>query len=256
MSGLLPLAALLLLPATAGAQERPSLRVGTLEDAELAAPTNRVIREAYRRIGHEVEFMPLPLRRAALLLKEGRIAGDFIRTQAFFDANPELIKVGVPVRHLTFWVWRRPPCGRQVDFRRLAEGRVAYQMGAVVIESQLPANARLPVAQTWDVLGLARQGRAEHAVMPMTPGMLEAARTAFADLCHYQLPLLSLDLFHALTPGQAALRPRLEEALLGMHREGYTAAVWAAAEPRLKRWSADGRAKAATPLAADGTAKP
>lgn len=241
-----PLRALvLLLSASASAADAP-LRIGTLEDVALATPTNQVIREAYRRIGIgiEVEFQPLPLRRSALLLKEGKLAGDFIRTQPFFDANPEIIKVGVPLRHLAYWVWKRPPCERSIDFRTLAQGQVAYQLGAIVIESQLPAAARVPVAQTWDVLGMARQGRTTYAVMPMTPGMLEAARTDFPNLCHVHLPLLSLDMFHALAPDQAALRPKLEQALLSMQRDGFTAGVWAAAEPRLARWAADGRPKA------------
>lgn len=248
------LSVLLLLLVHAAQAAEPPLHIGTLEDAELAKPTNQVIREAYRRIGIEVEFQPLPLRRSALLLKEGKLAGDFIRTQPFFDANPEIIKVGVPLRHLDYWVWRRPPCERSVDFRTLAEGKVAYQMGAIVIESQLPEGARVPVAQTWDVLGLARQGRARYAVMPMTPGMLEAARADFPDLCHVQLPLLSLDMFHALAPHRAALKPRLEQALLSMQRDGTTAAIWAAAEPRLARWAADGRPKPAS-SAADGRPK-
>lgn len=226
------------------------LRIGTLEDAELAGPTNTVLREAYRRIGLAIEFQPLPLRRAALMLSEGQLAGDFMRTDAFFEANPELIKVAVPVRHLAYWVWQRPPCARRIDFRTLAQGPVAYQMGAVVIENQLPESARLPVAQTWDVLGLARQGRARYAVMPMTPGMLEAARSDFPDLCHVQHPLLSLDLFHALAPDQAALKPRLEQALLSMQRDGFTARVWASAEPRLARWAADGRPKTAATVSA------
>lgn len=226
------------------------LRIGTLEDPELAGPTNQLLREAYRRIGVAIEFQPLPLRRSALMLREGQLAGDFMRTQAFFDAHPEVHKVGVPLRHLAYWVWQRPPCARRVDFRALAPGPVAYQMGAMVIENQLPESARLPVAQTWDVLGLARQGRARYAVMPMTPGMLEAARNDFPDLCHVQLPLLSLDLFHALAPDQAALKPRLEQALLSMQRDGFTAGVWASAEPRLARWAADGRPKAGAAVSA------
>ena len=66
------------------------------------------------------------------------------------------------------------------------------------------AAARLPVAQSWDVLGLVREGRAQYSVMPMTPAMLEVATRDYPDLCHVGLPLLSIDLFHALTPRQAA----------------------------------------------------
>lgn len=238
---LLPALLALLVPlAGLRAAEPPPLRIGTLEDRALAASTEKALQEAYRRAGLRIEFQPLPLRRAALLLKEGQIDGDFIRSPAFFETYPELVKVGVPVRHLSYWVHRRPPCARSIDFAELGRSRVAYLMGAAVIESQLPEAARVPVAQTWDLLGLVREGRAQYSVMPMTPALLAVAGRDYPELCHIQLPLLSIDLFHALASRHAALRPRLEAALLSMQRDGTLERIWAAAEPRLRAWSASG----------------
>lgn len=48
----------------ASAHAQAPLRVGTLEDPAIAEPINKVLREAYERAGLQVQFEPLPLRRA------------------------------------------------------------------------------------------------------------------------------------------------------------------------------------------------
>ncbi|MFN4115826.1 MAG: hypothetical protein ACK4F7_04905 [Inhella sp.] len=232
---------LVLLPllATGSAGGAEPLRIGVLEDRQLAEPTQQVLSEAYSRAGYRVQFLPLPLRRAAMMLKQGQLDGDFMRTQAFFDANPELLSVKVPMRNLTFWVHGKPPCARSTGVEELARSRVAYQTGVVAVEVLLPESARLAAATPSDLLQRVRMGDASYSVMAMTPGMVTAVERRYADLCRVRLPLFTVNLYHALAAHQAPLLPALEAAFGSMQRDGSLARIWADNEPRLEDWAAD-----------------
>lgn len=209
------------------------LRIGTLEDPMLAEVGNRLLREAYRRAGVEVVFVPLPLRRAPVMLRSGQLDGDFLRTPAFFDANPDLLRVEPALHQLAYWVHRRPPCGRQPQPADFSGLRVAYLRGAVAVESQLQTAQLEAVSSPGDALLRLEQGRSEATVLAFTPAMLSAAQRAFPDLCHDRLPLLSLDFFHALAPQHAALRPRLSAAVRSMQQDGFSARTLAEGEQAL-----------------------
>jgi len=222
-----------------GSPAAEPLRIGVIDDKVLADPTQQVLNEAYSRAGRSVEYLQLPLRRAALMLSQGQLDGDFMRTQAFFDAHPALLRVKVPMRSLTCWIHGRPPCARSMSVEELARHRVAHQAGVVAIETLLPEKSRLAAASQSDALQRVRNGDAEFSVMAMTPGMVTAVERRFADICRVRLPLFTIELYHALAPHQSALLPILEAAFASMQRDGSLARIWAQNEPRLEAWQAD-----------------
>lgn len=222
-----------------GSPAAEPLRIGVIEDRALADPTQQVLSEAYSRAGRDVQYLPLPLRRAALMLNQGQLDGDFMRTQAFFDANPALLRVRVPMRSLTFWIHGRPPCARSMTVEELARSRVAYQTGVVAVEALLPERSRLAAATPSDALQRLRSGDAQYSLMAMTPGMVTAVERRFKGICRVRLPLFTVELYHALAPHQAALLPSLEAAFASMQRDGSLARIWAQNEALLEAWQAD-----------------
>lgn len=164
-----------------------------------------------------------------------------MRTPAFFEANPELLRVEPALRQITFWVHRRPPCEAQPQVEPLRQGRIAYQRGTALVEAQFPEATREAAGTVGDALGRVLQGRASASVLALTPGMLAAVQRDFPQLCRDRLPLQSVELFHVLSPRHAELKPRLEAALRSMQRDGFTARTWADAEPKFEAWASEGR---------------
>jgi Bacterial extracellular solute-binding proteins, family 3 len=222
--------ALLLCASSAVAQGPAPLRVGTLEDRAMAAPLEAVLTEGYRRAGLSLRFEPLPLRRAAQMLINGTLDADSLRTPPFFEAHPQVLRVDVPLRHLAYWAHTRPPCGRSIETAQLARQTVAYQRGALVVESWLPEAQRVPVETVSAALQAVLDGKAQASVMVMGPSLVAAAAREYPELCRVNLPVVSLEMFHALAPGREAERERLRVSFESMRRDGSLDRLWRAQE--------------------------
>lgn len=213
------------------------LRVGMPENLEFSAERNGLLRELYRRAGLNPEFVPLPLRRSTVMLRDGKLDAEYLRSQMYFDANADLLKVEPALARVSYWVHSRAPCGRPVDWAVLGKARVVYQIGTQSVERQLPERARVPVNLRGDALSALMEGRADYAVLPMTRGMLRSAAREFPSLCASKEPLFQSPLFHGLAPRHAGLLPRLAAAARSLQQDGSIDKTQSDLDSKDRHWS-------------------
>lgn len=221
----LSLAALTSAPALAS--DQPPVRIGMNEDRLLAPPMEEALRRAYAALGRQVQFEALPLRRTILGLQSGELDADHLRVLPYFEQNPFMQKVDVPVLMMYVWAFSKPPCGKAVSIDALVQAQASYQRGAMVIENWLPPAARQPVNHPRELRRSVVEGVSRYALVLSTPGMLPfTSARDLAGLCHAEQPVLAVPLFHAVHERHADWVPQLRRVLGQMRERGELRAIW------------------------------
>lgn len=226
----LRLIATALLLACALSVQAQTMRIGVPENNAAALTAQEVLRQAYARLGLELQARALPLRRALQMAESGELDGDLMRSAAALEASPQLIKVPVPVGRVVGSVYQRGECPASISVAELAKKRVSYFRGTRFVELLLPAQALMEANDNWDALRRLQRGLSDYALDVELVSDLNLIRHGVTGLCKIAEPVVIVPLFHALNRRHAALAPRIEQTLQAMQERGEIAAIWAAVE--------------------------
>jgi hypothetical protein len=218
-------------PAPTPADAADVIRIGASVDRLYAEPLEALLRKAYAGIGRKVSFVELPLLRAPLEMRAGKLDATTIRAQAFYDQNPDILKIDVPIMTLSIYALARSPCPAEFNPALLGPARVAYQRGSAIVESVLPPAARQPANTPSDaILALAR-GAADFALLNGTPALADVLlKEPMPQICRIARPVTENLLFHGVHQRHAALVAPLESQLAAMRERGEIQAAWTAFE--------------------------
>ena len=209
-------------------------RVGSFQDAFLAAPFHQIIGEAYARVGLTPRFESLPLMRAEALLRAGELDADLARSDVAVTQMPQALRVNVALRSVEYLGLSRPPCPARLEPEQLARMRITMQRGNLALEAALPPGARVIAADAREALRYVMGGMADLAAIPMTPAMRTAAERE--GVCAVTEPLVVVQLFHVVHTRHARWIPRLESAFRELEKSGFIARVWREAEKDYQTW--------------------
>ncbi|PZP27444.1 MAG: hypothetical protein DI603_21870 [Roseateles depolymerans] len=247
-------------PQAAGASA--PVRIATNVDRFYAEPMETLLRRAYASLGLSVEFVSLPLLRSLAEMRSGRMDAASLRSDGFFELNPDMHKVAVPLMTIEVYAFARPPCPDVLEPSSLRGHRVSYQRGSAVLEQIAPPEARLAVNTPADALLNVVNGVSDYALLHGTPalaGLLH--QQPLQRVCGIARPLASVPLYHALGPRVAGRQAALEKTLAGMQERGEIDAAWqafertvASARPRVQLQP--GRSMLVRPATAPSTAAP
>ena len=226
----LRLIATALLLACALSVQAQTMRIGVPENNAAALTAQEVLRQAYARLGLELQARALPLRRALQMAESGELDGDLMRSAAALEASPQLIKVPVPVGRVVGSVYQRGECPASISVAELAKKRVSYFRGTRFVELLLPAQALMEANDNWDALRRLQRGLSDYALDVELVSDLNLIRHGVTGLCKIAEPVVIVPLFHALNRRHAALAQRIEQTLQAMQERGEIAAIWAAVE--------------------------
>ncbi|RTL42305.1 MAG: hypothetical protein EKK53_11855 [Burkholderiales bacterium] len=211
----------------ASGQATAPVRIATNVERSYFPPAEVLLRKAYASLNLEVEYLPLPLPRAQLELRGGRIDAVAMRTETFFEQTPALRRIDVPLLQLHLFAYGKPPCPRSITLEELSRLRVSLQRGMAAAESVVPEAARVPTNTPADAFLSVSTGAADYAVMLSTPWMVEMpVETRQGALCVVPTPLLRTTLYHGVHESHAAWVPALEQALRGMRDRGEIQQAW------------------------------
>ncbi len=250
----------LALPMAATRGEPPPVRIATNVERSYFPPAEALLRKAYASLGLQVEFLAWPLPRTQVELRSGRLDGVAMRVDAYFEQNPFVRKVDVPLLELQVYAFARPPCPRALAAADLASHRVSYQRGMVAAEVLVPEAARLPAHTPSDAFLNVSTGAADFALALTTPWMAEVPIDARAGkICQVPTPLSRSLLFHGVHESHAAWVAPLEKALRAMRERGEIQQAWQAYEREVaadnsRLQAQPGRSLTLTPAATPGSA--
>lgn len=250
-------------PVAAQAPVSGAVHIATNIERSYFPPAEALLRKAYATLNLDVTYEALPLPRAQVEMRAGRVDAVAMRTEAYFEQSPFVRKVDVPLLQLHLYAYARPPCPRSISVDDLGRRRVSMQRGMSAAEALVPEASRLPANTPADAFLNLANGTADYALTLSTPWMVEVpVETRQGAICVIPTPLARTMLYHGVHESRAAWVPALEQALRGMRERGEIQQAWSdyereIATPKARLQAQPGRSLVVTPATpASGPARP
>jgi len=188
--------------------------------------SNVIAREAFQRIGREVQVVSLPAERALRLADEGRIDGELGRLGGLEALYPNLLRVPEPIARVELVAFSRDP-SIPAELGALRERAVGLVRGWKFFEHALAGAKQVVTASDAEQLfRLLSLGRVEVALYERSMGAALLTALGIRDIHRLEPPLARPEVYTYLHRRHAALVPRLAEALRAMKRDGFIAGAY------------------------------
>lgn len=196
--------------------------VSTLaERSPVTEAAEKVMTEAYRRIGMTLEVRPFPGDRALQSANDGLVDGELYRGSDVAQTFTNLVRIPVVISTVDFVVFAKDKTLPVRAWKDLAPYTVGYKRGIKAIEANLPKSTKSePVAATEQAFKKLDTDRNDAVVAVRLTGLLALNELGMKHITILDPPLLSLQLFHFLHVKNQGLADRLTAALQQMEKEG------------------------------------
>lgn len=202
-------------------EPRPVLRISMISKDSESWVAGRLIEQVYQRAGLQAELVPLPAARAAIEVEAGRVDADLVRTQAFGQDHPQLLRVPTWL-HRAYIVAAWLP-QRQLGIERLqdlAPLSVGGLHGLHYLQEMTRGIRRVTLTQGPEQLCRMLSAGNVDAVIGSRFMLEQARRSLRLEPLAYSPPLRTLDLFHYLHARNRALLPAIDQALRELKASG------------------------------------
>lgn len=182
---------------------------------------DRIVAEAFRRIGLAVRLVMLPSERSLRNADAGVDDGVYVRVAGLESRYPGLVMVPEPVSSFVFTAFTRDRSLRVAGWTDLGPLSVAIVTGWKIVEDNTRGvRALTSVRDEEAVLTLLAQGRVDVAVAGLHAGRDIVRRLGLKGVQALSPPLAVRPMYIYLNRRHAALVPRLDEALRRMRADG------------------------------------
>ncbi|HEY0954958.1 MAG TPA: hypothetical protein VGE36_09395 [Roseateles sp.] len=189
------------------------------------APMGRaILRRAFEKLGLELRFEPLPLRRSLKLTEQGLLDGEALRIRELAAQHLELLLVPVPIATVQVLGYVRQSGPRPRDEAALMALRLGYPRGVVLLEKWLAGAPRKIEASTrTDLLRLLRSEVIDVALLTSAAGAPDLDTGDLAGLEPLPTRFQLTPLYALLHQRHRTLLPRLTAVLREMEDSGESA---------------------------------
>ena len=219
------LAAIVLCSISAAYAEKPVLRIGATHSPPLSLPDqsgmlDRMLKEAFSRIGVEVQFVTLPSERSLTEAVRGSIDGDNNRVAGLESRYPQLVQVPESNMSYEFMAFATQPARALSGWAGLDSLHVAHVIGWKIFEDNVnaPRVTKLPTAK--QLFLFLQAGRAEVALFDRIGGHYWLSQLGIKQGVAIEPPLAKREMYLYLNAKHADLVPALAKALRGMKEDG------------------------------------
>lgn len=183
---------------------------------------DRVVKEAFRRIGVGLTLVRLPSERALINANEGIEDGNYARVGGIItQIYPNLIQVPEPVTRFEFVAFSRKHNFRTAGWESLNPYNIGIVTGWKILENNIRDTKSLTKVRDADFLfNMLMADRVDVAVYDLRQGMFVLGRLKAADVRAMSPPLSIQDMFIYLHRKHRELAPRLAEAIREMKEDG------------------------------------
>jgi len=178
-----------------------------------------ILKEAYHRIGIEVEAVPLPAERALREADGGLTGGDAMRVEGIEAFYPNLVRVPEPVASVDVTIFTTGRVFPVNGWESLLPYSVCYLHGAKMHELGTEGLQRVPAYGQDNAVKLLRDGLCEIAVLSPNAWMV-IDRLNAGPMRELEPPVAKHSLFHYVHRRHSNLVPLLAEELRKMKAEG------------------------------------
>ena len=225
-------AVLLFLPLGQALAQKPVLTIGTTHSPPLSLPDqsgmlDRMLKEAFLRVGVQVEFVTLPSERSLVLAETGKIDGDNNRVAGLTSRYPHLIQVPESNMTYEFMAFATKPGLTIKNWADLAPLKVSYITGWKILEDNVKATDVTKVATSEQLFSFLKKGRTEVVLFDRFGGSHHLKELGIKEGYAVEPPLAKRDMYLYLNAKHADLVPALARTLRAMKADGSHARFFA-----------------------------
>lgn len=221
------LAALLLAPGAALAQDQEPPLVLNTDGAPPHARDDgsgfedRIVTEAFRRIGRAVRLLRLPSERALANADQGVDDGNYVRVAGLTAQYPNLVMVPEPMSEFAFTAFASDPEIKSASWETLRARRTGIVTGWKLAERHLADAPQLTSVRDEETLfAMLAKGRLDVVVSSRHTGQELLRAGGHQGVRALEPPLSVQPMYLYMNKRHAALVPQLNEALRAMRRDG------------------------------------
>lgn len=209
-----------------------TLVLSTADSPPLSTPeqtgfSDRVIREAFKRLRMEVQIVPLSSARSLSNADQLIDDGNFLRIQGLEKKFPQLVRVPEKIIDVQFVIFSKHNNLKTPEWKSLEPFHVGYIRGWQIAEEKIRNTRQLTIAENRSSLfKMLESDRIELAFAELYGGLYMVSTLALRDVTLAQPALASREMFLYLNKKHEKLVPQLAAALKEMKRDGTYDAIY------------------------------
>ncbi|MHB8834218.1 MAG: substrate-binding periplasmic protein [Candidatus Methylomirabilia bacterium] len=181
---------------------------------------DRIMTEAFKRLGLELEIVNRPSERALIDADAGISDGTYTRIEGMEKLYPNLIRVAEEIASFEFVGFTRGAAFKTEGWESLRPYDVAIVTGWKILETNITGAKSLTKVRNEKLLfGLLAAGRADVVVYARLPGRVVARQLGLRGIAELEPPLAVKSMYPYLNKRHATLVPRLEQVLREMKQD-------------------------------------
>lgn len=197
-----------------------------LSTPERTGMLDRILLEAFRRVGQPVRFSTTPSERGLINANSGLADGDANRIAGLSKAYPNLVQVPEPNLSYEFTAFANKPLPLK-GWESLRGLRVGYLTGWKIFEENVQEANVTKVDTPQQLFTLLAMDRVDVALFDRLGGLHYLRELKLPEVKALEPPLARRDMYLYLNAAHAVLAPRLAAALKSMKADGSYAAIMA-----------------------------
>lgn len=189
---------------------------------------DRILDEAFRRLGQTWELIKIPSERALASLNRGEIDGDYVRIAGLEKTYPNLVQVKEPIASMDFGAFTLSDKVRFRSWEELRNRPIAMIIGWKIVEERTRDFPYVTAVRDEESLfALLRAGRVDTVIYDLLEGPRYLNRTGASGLIFPGPVLEHRDMYVYLNRKSGDLNERLALVLSAMRKEGLIDAITA-----------------------------
>ncbi|MDV7338020.1 transporter substrate-binding domain-containing protein [Terasakiella sp. A23] len=195
-------------------------KIGQIKGTQLAAFGEPILREAYRRLGHQISFHPFPSKRSLVMASDSQLDGEMLRTSRIADLYPDLIRIKVPIFNNPIYAFALRDNIVVKSWQDLSRYKIGILRGQLSLEKRTAAYQTRTFVNYETAFQFLHNNKIDLIIAPIyhAAGALTAEQNKAVRIL--KPALLSTPLFHYLAPHHYEMKAALTSELEKMRADG------------------------------------
>ncbi|MET0084428.1 MAG: transporter substrate-binding domain-containing protein [Sedimenticola sp.] len=182
--------------------------------------SERVLQEAYGKIGISIRVDKVPGKRALASSNSGKVDGEANRIANINEKFTNLIMIPVPVVNIKMVAFSKQETFPVNGWESLKPYNIGIRRGIRISDEGTKGMQRQLVDDYHQLFTLLDLGRVEVVVAPHLVGLIEMKKSNIKDVKTLEPPLIETKLYHYLHKKHESLVPKITASLREMEAEG------------------------------------
>ena len=214
----LGLAALIMYVVAINSAQAEMFRIATAESSETRAIAE-LVKEVYRRLGHDTEFVFRPAKRSVREVNRGRFDAELARITGIENEFPNLVRVEEPVYTVSVSAVVRSDSNIRVNsWEEIGDRWIGYPRGYKLLDIRTRELNSIKAKNPSSIIKMVKAGRMEIGLL-MTSDAAALAQK-YGGISVLEPPIEVTTLYHYVHVKHRRMVPSLEKVLIKMNDSG------------------------------------